>query len=104
MRTYINCVGILEFFMFGYGIFAVIIFLIFVSKPFLPIFLVNGEFVHFPIICEFRHWVTRVRKMDGIADLSIGDMERSDAKVSAEIASGGKIFAPVETFIENVST
>ena len=48
--------------------------------------------------------VTRVREMDGIADLSIGDMERSDAKVSAEIASGGKVFAPVETFIENVST
>ena len=42
--------------------------------------------------------------MDSIADLSIGDMERSDAKVSAKIASGGKIFAPVETFIENVST
>ena len=41
--------------------------------------------------------------MDGIADLSIGDMERSDAKVSAEIASGGKVFAPVETLIENVS-
>ena len=42
--------------------------------------------------------------MDGIADLSIGDMERSDAKVSAEIASGGKVFAPVEMLIENVST
>ena len=46
----------------------------------------------------------RLREMDGIADLSIGDMERSDAKVSAEIASGGKVFAPVETLIENVST
>ena len=42
--------------------------------------------------------------MDCIADLSIGDMERSDAKVSAEIALGGKVFAPVETLIENVST
>ena len=42
--------------------------------------------------------------MDGIANLSIGNMERSDAKVSAEIASGGKVFAPVETLIENVST
>ena len=42
--------------------------------------------------------------MDGITDLPIGYMERSDAKVSAKIASGGKIFAPVETFIENVST
>ena len=69
----------------------------------MPIFLVNGEFVHFPIVYEFRHWVTRERKMDGIADLSIGDMERSDAKVSAEIALGGKVFAPVETLIENVS-
>ena len=37
------------------------------------------------------------------ADLPIGNMERSDAKVSAEIASGGKVFAPVETLIENVS-
>ena len=46
----------------------------------------------------------RLREMDGIADLSIGDMERSDEKVSAEIASGGKVFAPVETLIENVST
>ena len=33
-----------------------------------------------------------------------GNMERSDAKVSAEIASGGKVFASVETLIENVST
>ena len=41
--------------------------------------------------------------MDGIAYLPIGDMEWSDAKVSAEIALGGKVFAPVETFIENVS-
>ena len=40
--------------------------------------------------------------MDGIANLSIGDMERSDAKVSAEIASGGKVFAPVEMLTENV--
>lgn len=105
MRTYIyQCVSILDFSLFGCGIFAVTIFLIFVSKPFLPIFLIDGEFVHFPIICEFGHWVTRVREMDGIADLSIGDMERSDAKVSAEIASGGKVFAPVETLIENVST
>ena len=42
--------------------------------------------------------------MDGIANLSIGDMERSDAKVSTEIALGGKVFATVETLIENVST
>ena len=42
--------------------------------------------------------------MDCIADLSIRDMERSDAKVSAEIASGGEVFAPVETLFENVST
>ena len=42
--------------------------------------------------------------MDGIADLSIGGMEWSDAKVSAEIAFGGEVFAPVETLIENVST
>ena len=41
--------------------------------------------------------------MYGVAYLSIGYMERSDAKVSAEIISGGKVFAPVETFIENVS-
>ena len=41
--------------------------------------------------------------MDGIAYLPIGDMKRSDTKVSAEIASGSKVFAPVETFIENVS-
>ena len=68
----------------------------------MPIFLVNGEFVHFPIVCEFRHWVTRVREMDGIANLSIGDMERSDAKVSAEIALGGEVFAPVETLTEDV--
>lgn len=40
--------------------------------------------------------------MDGIADLSIGDMERSDAKVSAEIALGGEVFAPVETLTEDV--
>ena len=42
--------------------------------------------------------------MDGIANLSIGDMERSDAKAFAEIASGGKVFTPVETLIKNVST
>ena len=42
--------------------------------------------------------------MDCIVDLPIGDMQRSDAKVSAEIASGGEVFAPFETLIENVST
>ena len=42
--------------------------------------------------------------MDGIADLSIGDMERSDANVSAVIALPSNIFAPVETLFENVST
>lgn len=89
--------------MFGCGVFAVIIFLIFVSEPFLPILLINGEVIHFPIVCEFGHRFTRIREMDSIADLPIGDVERSDTKVSAEIASGGKIFAPVETLIENVS-
>ena len=70
----------------------------------MPIFLIDGKVVHFPIVCDFRHQVTRIREMDGVANLSIGGMEWCDAKVSAEIASGGKIFAPVETFIENVST
>ena len=42
--------------------------------------------------------------MDGVANLSLGSMERSDAKVYAEIALGGKVFAPVETLFENVST
>ena len=45
-----------------------------------------------------------ITSVDGISDLPIGGMERSDAKVSAEIASDGKVFAPVETLIENVST
>ena len=89
---------------FGCIIVFAIFFFIIGSEPFLPIFLIDGKVVHLPIICEFGHWVTRVREMDGIADLSIGDMERSDAKVSAEIASGGKVFASVETLIENVST
>ena len=40
--------------------------------------------------------------MDGVANLSIGDMEWSDAKVSAEIALGGKVFAPVEMLTEYV--
>ena len=40
--------------------------------------------------------------MDGIANLSIGDMERSDAKAFAEIALGGEVFAPVEMLTENV--
>ena len=40
--------------------------------------------------------------MDGVANLSIGGMEWDDTKVSAEIASGGKVFAPVETLTENV--
>ena len=102
MRTYIIMCRHLGFFVLGVLFFLLIIF--FVSKPFLPIFLVNGEVVHFPIICEFGHWVTRVRKMDCIANLSIGGMEWSDAKVSAEIALGGEVFAPVETLIENVST
>lgn len=31
-------------------------------------------------------------------------MRSADKTVSAEIASGGKVFAPVETLIENVST
>ena len=93
----------MDFSFFGCVIVFAIFFII-GSEPFLPIFLIDGKVVHLPIICEFGHWVTRVREMDGIADLSIGDMERSDAKVSAEIASGGKVFAPVETLIENVST
>lgn len=42
--------------------------------------------------------------MDGVANLSIGGMEWCDAKVSAEITSGGNVFAPVEMLIENVST
>ena len=88
MRTYIIMCRHLGFFVLGVLLFLLIIF--FWWQPFLPIFLIDGEVVHFPIICEFRHWVTRVREMDGIANLSIGDMERSDAKVSAEIASGGK--------------
>ena len=40
--------------------------------------------------------------MDSIADLSIGGMECSDAKVSAEIALGGEVFAPVEMLTEDV--
>ena len=42
--------------------------------------------------------------MDGVANLSIGGMEWCDAKVSAEIALGGEVFAPVETLTENVLT
>ena len=40
--------------------------------------------------------------MDGIADLSIGGMEGCDAKVAAELAVGGGVFAPVETLTEDV--
>ena len=40
--------------------------------------------------------------MDGVANLSIGCMEWCDAKVSAEIAFGGEVFAPVEMLTEDV--
>ena len=93
----------MDFSFFGCVIVFAIFFII-GSEPFLPIFLIDGKVVHLPIICDFGHRVTRIRKMDGITDLPIGYMERSDAKVSAKIASGGKVFAPVETLIENVST
>ena len=92
----------MDFSFFGCVIVFAIFFII-GSEPFLPIFLIDGKVVHLPIICDFGHRVTRIREMDGVANLSIGDMEWSDAKVSAEIALGGKVFAPVETLIENVS-
>ena len=92
----------MDFSFFGCVIVFAIFFII-GSEPFLPIFLIDGDVVHFPIVCKLGHRVTRIREMDGIAYLPIGDMEWSDAKVSAEIASGSKVFAPVETLIENVS-
>ena len=91
----------MDFSFFGCVIVFAIFFII-GSEPFLPIFLVDGKVVHFPIICDFRHRFTRIREMDGVANLSIGGMEWCDAKVSAEIALGGEVFAPVETLTENV--
>ena len=79
------------------------IFFLFIGvEPFLPILLVDGKVVHFPIVCDFRHRVTRIREMDGVANLSIGGMEWCDAKVSAEIALGGEVFTPVEMLTEDV--
>ena len=87
---------------FGCIIVFAIFFFIIGSEPFLPIFLIDGKVVHLPIVCDFGHRVTRIREMDGIADLSIGGMEWCDAKVSAEIALGGEVFAPVETHTATV--
>ena len=87
---------------FGCVIVFAIFFFIIGSEPFLPIFLIDGKVVHFPIVCDFRHRVTRIREMDGVANLSIGGMEWCDAKVSAEIALGGEVFTPVEILTEDV--
>ena len=66
----------------------------------IPIFIINRKFVHFPIILHFR--CIGIGEIDGVADLSVGTMERCNTYFPAKIKVRCAVFSPVKAVCKDV--
>lgn len=69
---------------------------------FFPVFVINSQFSHFPIIFYFQH--VGVRKMHGVANLAIRTMQWCNANLLTEISLRRTVSPPVKTSGSYITT
>lgn len=71
------------------------------GEVFLPVHVIDGKFLHFPVILYFRHRGL-VREIDGVAYFAIGAEQGSDGYLPAVIPSAPFIALPTEIAVPDV--